>query len=204
MKYLKKYKLFESINTLVEDIKDIFLDLLEDDGLISKVDVEKRALGYAKDAAPDSDDNDIRVKFYCNDGQTISSFFNSESFKRAYNLLNREGYTIYYLYVSVSGHQVINKSSLSFEDPTPWVEFSNDNELDSRSTIEFEFHKPKNTLHVIWTNGKDMDDEEFDWDGVAFNKTREECNEIVKDMSQRGHPNCRIISDRKFWSLEPR
>lgn len=197
MKYLKKYKIFESIDSIAEDLEDIFLEL-KDDG--NDIQINKYSSRYS---------SDIGITFIPNkNNKKAEIFFNSEELKRAYSYLQSNGYTAYYLtIIGTDGDLLVCKPSSYFDDPTIWkLDFGGDFYLDYQvKKIEVEFHKPlANKWYVIWESGHDENDE-YEWDNVGGPMSREEANELVVRVrdQNRGEPGrFSLISDLGYWNKQ--
>jgi len=201
MKHLKTYKLFES-NNIIDELNDISVDIT-DNG--DELEFEKYRNG------------NINMKFRpVRNNYTTSEFFNSEEFKRIYNYLHNNGFKKHY--ITIYGHdgdQLVNKPSTSYEKDNPWDEFIPDNSpMNPGSVLDIEFHIPNNKWHVIWVGPSSMihspanqsENDEFDWDGYAFDiDSREEALRIKIEATEK-NPNLpgyfKIVSDSEFWNLQ--
>lgn len=198
MKYLKKYKIFESIDSIAEDLKDIFLEL-KDDG--NDIEINKFK------------DDDIGISFTPNkNNKKAEVFFKSEELKRAYSYLQSNGYTVYYLTIiggsnDSDGELLVNKPSSHFDDPTIWkLDFGGSFYLDYQvKRIQIEFHKPlSNKWYVIWESGHDENDE-YEWDLVSGSVSKEEADSIlvrVRNQNKGELGRFRLISDLNYWKKE--
>jgi hypothetical protein len=189
MKYLKKYKVFESIeNNLIMDLNDIFLEFKDD--------------GYDVKALTYNDNIEINLS-NINKEIKISEFFNRDEFKRAYYYLLDKGYIKHYLIIYSNG-LVINMPSALYQEDTPWEEFSSDNrKIDS---ISIEFHIPNNLWHIIFIPSEDPSD----WDVYRSDLTsREEAFRIKSEAPIFKDPygnmvkgRLEVISDNSYWDRE--
>ena len=112
MKHIKEYKIFESKDSIIQELNDMVLEL-KDGGDRVKFEL--------------NDGGDINMNFISAGKHTLSGFFNTHEFKRVYEYLYEEGYTRYYLYVnSRDSGNIISRPST---DDKPWNDNDEDVEL---------------------------------------------------------------------------
>lgn len=190
MRHLKEFLVFESnninLNDLVNDLNDMFLEMIDKGHKVMF-----RGTG-----------NDIRLKFKSGSDITISEFFNSYEFKRAYAHIMDSGFIKHYLNIYKNYDMIVNQPSASYYEDTPWEEFSSDNrEMDS---LDIEFHIPDNTWHIIWIPTEDPEN----WDVYMFGfKSREEALRLKDEAPISKKPSGEIVksyytvvSDDSLWN----
>jgi hypothetical protein len=204
MRYIKKYKLFESTtsnyDSIIQDLYDILVDLV-DDG--HKVEINK-----------DLDQQSIIIRFILNKDKlqyvfNSNGLFSTDEFKRAYHYLQNNEFDTYYLEMN---NGEFSEPSSSFEHKTPWLIDFHDERTDyEASLVEIEFHQPMpGKFFVIGWN----EDDGSDWEPCNFKPvSREEANELLDERRRKGqteemkrlykvhnvNPKYSIISDREFW-----